>query len=367
MLHRVIFALFLFFVLLIVKSPMFRGNRIDASYGAMVMAIGIFLIGVAPQFDIPFVIPSYLVDFSLFVIWLFLILSFMRAAFKGVFRKRYLTHPVQSFAVGTWVAATSILCLVLYHQYSFFKNSIFIVALLNTGLWVFYLFLCIKSYKVIFSAKYYERVNGIIFLSTVSTQSLIIVFNTLFDHPILHHISQVAVFVGLTLYFINFALMMIRLRSFQQHQLLDGWKNTNCIVHGAMSITGIASITSGTIPTNIIFLMWIWAAALFVIIEGIELWRLAARLNEYTLNEAIGRYHVSQWARNFTFGTFYVFTLNIDLSGYHSVLSHIQHIVIESGVPVLISLLLIETFLFFKDALPWQESRQHVIQKRRAS
>lgn len=366
MLHRVI-ALFLFFFLLIVKSPIFRGNRIDSSYGAMVMAIGIFLIGVAPQFDIPFVIPAYLIDFSLFATWLFLIASFMGAAFKGVFRKRYLTHPVQSFAVGTWVAATSILCLVLYHQYPFFKNIIFIVALLNTGLWAFYFLLCIKSYKVIFSAKYYERIHGVVFLSTVSTQSLIIVFNTLFDHPLLPYISLVAIFIGLTLYFINFALMIIRFKSFQQHQLLDGWKNTNCIIHGAMSITGMASITSGTIPANIIFLMWIWAAALFVIIEGIELWRLAARLNKYTFNEAIGRYHVSQWARNFTFGTFYVFTLTIDLSGYHSALLSIQHIVIESGVPVLISLLLIETFLFFKDALPWQESRQHVVQKRRAS
>lgn len=368
MLHRVIFALFLFFVLLIVKSPMFRGKRIDASYGAMVMAIGIFLIGVTPQFNLPFVIPAYLVDFLLFTLWLFLIGSFMKAAFKGVFRKRYLTHPVQSFAVGTWVASTSILCLVLYHQYPFFKNIIFTVTLLNTGLWAFYFFLCIKSYKVIFSAKYYERVHGIVFLSTVSTQSLIIVFNTLFHHhPILQHISQAGIFIGLTLYFINFALMMICFKCFQQHQLSDGWKNTNCIVHGAMSITGIASIISGTFPATIIFLMWIWAAALFIIIEGIEVWRVAARLNKYTLNEAIGRYHVSQWARNFTFGTFYVFTLNIDLSGYHSVFLSIQRIVIESGVPVLISLLLIETFLFFKDALPWQESRQHVIEKRRAS
>ncbi|OKL35698.1 hypothetical protein [Domibacillus mangrovi] len=365
--HRAIFTLLFFFVQLIIKSPMFRGSRIDASYGAMVMAIGIFLIGVAPQFDIPFVITAYVVDFSLFATWLFLIASFMGAAFKGVFRKRYLMHPVQSFAVGTWVAATSILCLVLYHQYPFSQKILFTVALLNTGLWAFYLFLCIKSYKVIFSAKYYERIHGIVFLSTVSTQSLIIVFNTLFDHPLLPYISLVAIFIGLTLYFINFALMMIRLRSFQQHQLSDGWKNTNCIVHGAMSITGLASITSGAIPPSVIFLMWIWAAALFVIIEGIELWRLAARLNKYTLNEAIGRYHVSQWARNFTFGTFYIFTLTIDLSRYHSALLHIQHIVVESGVHVLISLLLIETFLFFKDVMPWQESLEHVVQKRRAS
>ncbi|OLN21736.1 hypothetical protein BTO30_13275 [Domibacillus antri] len=362
--HRVILGLCLFFVLLIVKSPMVRGSRIDASYGAMIMAIGIFLIDAAPRFDIPFVFPAYLIDFSLFAIWLILIFSFMRAAFKGVFRRRYLTHPVQSFAVGTWVASTSILCLVLYYHYPFFKNIIFTIAVLNTGLLVFYLSLCLKCYKVIFSANYYERVHGIVFLSTVSTQSLIILFNTLFEHPILLNMSRAAILIGLIFYFVNFALMIVRFKSFHSHQLSDGWKNTNCIVHGAMSITGIASIISGALPMKLIFFMWIWAAVLFVIIEGIELRRLYVRLNKYSFNEAIGRYHVSQWARNFTFGTFYFFTLNINLSGHHPIFLHIQNIVIQSGIPVLVTLLAIETILFFKDTLPWQESRKQIVQKR---
>lgn len=358
--YRFLFGLLLFFLFLIIKSPMIRGSRIDASYGAMIMAIGIFFIGVFPQFDMPLILPSYFVDLSLFFIWLYLIGSFMKAALQGVFRKRYLTHPVQSFAVGTWVAGTSILCLVLYHQFPHLKSFIFIVALLNTGLWAFYLFLCLKSYRVILSSKYFERVHGIVFLSTVSTQSLIIVYNTLFHTPFLQGMSRFVIILGLVLYGINLCLFTIRFRQLRRTDLADGWKNTNCIVHGAMSISGMAAIVSGAFPGGVLLGMWIWAGLLFLLIEGIELWRLAVRLRLYPIQQAIGRYHVSQWARNFTFGTFFVFTLNMDFTGAPAIFNQLQAAIVQSGVPVLVTLLVIESLLFFKDSLPWQESQQQM-------
>lgn len=361
--YRLVFGLFLFLLLLVVKSPLFRGTRIDASYGAMIMAIGIFFISVFPQIDLPLVLPSYIIDLSLFFIWLFLIFSFMKAALRGVFRKRYLTHPVQSFAVGTWVAGTSILCLVLFHQFPFLRPIIFTVALLNTGLWVFYLVLCLKSYRVIFSARYYKRVHGIVFLSTVSTQSLVIVFNTLFQSSLLQQCSRLIIAAGLCLYFLNLILITIRFQRFKTGDILNGWKNTNCIVHGAMSISGIAAIISGAFTQEVILVMWIWAALLFFIVESIELWRLAARLHVYSLHEAVGRYHVSQWARNFTFGTFYMFTLHIDFTGAPALFTVVQQLVVESGIPVLLLLLVIECVLFFKDSLPWAESRNHIKQR----
>ncbi|WNS80625.1 hypothetical protein RRU94_24695 [Domibacillus sp. DTU_2020_1001157_1_SI_ALB_TIR_016] len=361
--YRLFFGLLLFLLLLIIKSPLFRGTRIDASYGAMIMAIGIFSIGVFPQLHIPLVLPSYLIDAVLFFIWLFLIFSFMKAALRGVFRKRYLTHPVQSFAVGTWVAATSILCLVLFHQFPFLQPVIFTVALLNTGLWAFYMVLCLKSYKVILSAKYYTRIHGIVFLSTVSTQSLVILFNTLFQTTVLQLLSRFVIAGGLSLYFLNLVLVIIRFQRFRRGDILDGWKNTNCIIHGAMSISGIAAIVSGAFTREVILVMWIWAALLFFIIESIELWRMAARLQAYSLHEAIGRYHVSQWARNFTFGTFYMFTIHIDFTHAPAPFVMVQQLIVQSGIPVLILLLLAECMLFFKDSLPWSESRDHVKQR----
>ncbi|WP_050183824.1 hypothetical protein [Domibacillus robiginosus] len=361
--YRLLFGLFLFLLLLIVKSPLFRGTRIDASYGAMLMAIGIFFIGVFPQIDLALTLPSYIIDMSLFSIWLFLIFTFMKAALKGVFRRRYLTHPVQSFAVGTWVAGTSVLCLVLYHQFPSLQPVIFTIALLNTGLWLFYLVLCLKSYRVIFSAGYYTRIHGIVFLSTVSTQSLVLVFNTLFQIPLLQSFSRWIIAGGLFLYFLNLILVIIRFQHFRRGDILNGWKNTNCIIHGAMSISGMAAIVSGAFTREVIMVMWIWAALLFFIIEAIELWRLAARLQAYSLHEAIGRYHVSQWARNFTFGTFYMFTMHIDFTDAPPFFAAMQQIIVQSGVSVLILLLVVECILFFKDSLPWAESRNHIKQR----
>lgn len=360
---RICFLALLFVLFLIIKSPMARGQRIDASYGAMIMAIGIFFIGVFPQLQIPFALPSYVVDISLFFIWLFLISSFMKAAAKGVFKKRYLTHPVQSFAVGTWVAATSILCLVLYHQFPALKWIIAGIIGFNTALWVFYIVLCIKSYRVILSAGYYERVHGVVFLSTVSTQSLIIVSNTLFSSPALQMVSRIVIGIGLLLYILNLVLFTIRLRGFQWRNLASNWKNTNCIVHGAMSISGMAAVVSGAFSSPVLIAMWLWAAVMFVLIESIELWRLFARLRAYTVQEAIGRYHVSQWARNFTFGTFFVFTLNMNFEHAPAVFSAAQDLIVSSGIPALILLLAIESMLFFKDALPWQESRRDAAQR----
>ncbi|WP_309090668.1 hypothetical protein [Domibacillus sp.] len=90
---------------------------------------------------------------------------------------------------------------------------------------------------------------------------------------------------------------------------------------------------------------------------------MAARLQAYSLHEATGRYHVSQWARNFTFGTFYMFTIHIDFPHAPALFVMVQQLIVQSGIPVLILLLLAECMLFFKDSLPWSESRDYVKQR----
>ncbi|RBW68175.1 hypothetical protein [Bacillus taeanensis] len=361
MLQRVMVCMLLFGVLFVMKLPLFRGNRVDASYGALIMAVGIFFIGATTRFSFSMELPAYVVDFLLVMTWALLVAAFMQAAFKGVFRRRYLTHPVQSFAVGTWVAGTSILCLVLVKQFPVYKEVISLISLLNGGLWLFYFILCLKCYKVIIESKYYERIHGVLFLSTVSKQSLVILYSTLFENQILQAVSRGMLYLGIIFYVLNFFLMIKRYCFFRGWSVSEDWKNTNCIVHGAMSITGIASIMSGVFSTHVIFFIWVWVIVWFVIIEGIEVWRLVTRLKNYSLQKAAGTYHVSQWARNFTFGTFYVFTLNIDLSktvyGPEPLFLFIQQLVIEGGLAVLVCLLVIESSLFFKDTLPWRESR----------
>jgi hypothetical protein len=91
--------------------------------------------------------------------------------------------------------------------------------------------------------------------------------------------------------------------------LADDWDNTNCIIHGAMAITGNAAVRSGVLPTGLVIGIWVWTAVMFVLVEGIEIGRLVVRVREYGWGRGIFSYNVSQWARNFTFGMFYIFTL----------------------------------------------------------
>ncbi|UPG63764.1 hypothetical protein MVE64_00890 [Metabacillus endolithicus] len=321
------------------------------------MATGIFCIGVTSRFTNFSQIPMYTVDIALLITWLFLFISFIKTVFKGTFRRRYITHPVQSFAIGTWVAGTSILCLLFFKQFPEYKVIFMIISLLNGVLWLFYIFVCIQCYYVILKSKYYEKVHGVLFLSTVSTQSLVIVYGHLFNNHYFYMITKMLIYIGILLYIINFSFIFKRY-IFHTWNLSDHWFNTNCIIHGAISITGIAAIKSGTINHDIIFYLWLLAMTMFLLVEGIEIRRIFARLSKYSLQRAIGSYHVSQWARNFTFGTLYVFTINLELANHHIIFYVLKKSIISVGLYILILLLAIETFIFMKDV--WKKSQIHI-------
>ena len=48
---------------------------------------------------------------------------------------------------------------------------------------------------------------------------------------------------------------------------------------------------------------------MFVLVELIEIARMVVRVAKYGWGQGVFSYNVSQWARNFTFGMFYIFTL----------------------------------------------------------
>src|SRR3546814_12892621 len=76
-----------------------------------------------------------------------------------------------------------------------------------------------------------------------------------------------------------------------------------------MSITGLAAVMSGAVPFAVCYATWLYAGIMFLLVEAVELARLVQRKRLYGWRRGLGPYHVSQWARNFTFGMFYAFTL----------------------------------------------------------
>lgn len=122
----------------------FRRNPIDASDGALIMTIGILLISIHSRFQHMFI---FTLDLALLIFWLYLFATFLKTALKGSFRRRYLTHPVQSFAVGTWIACTSILCF-------YFSNSIIHS---TKQLFQLYLFLIVDYGYSTYLSSYYQQ------------------------------------------------------------------------------------------------------------------------------------------------------------------------------------------------------------------
>ncbi|MFD2216378.1 hypothetical protein [Metabacillus endolithicus] len=347
------------FTLILLFLPIFQKKRIDPANGALIMATGIFCIGFTSRFTNFSQIPLYTADIALLIAWFSLFFSFIKTVFKGTFRRRYITHPVQSFAIGTWIAGTSILCLLFYKQFPEYKFVYITISLLSGGLWLFYLFICIQCYYVILKSKYFDKIHGVLFLSTVSTQSLVIVYGRLFNNHFFYELTKLLIFIGIILYIINFSFILKRY-IFYTWNLSDHWLNTNCIIHGAISISGIAAISSGTINNTIIFYIWLLALTMFFLVEGIEISRMFSRLSKYSFQKAIGCYHVSQWARNFTFGTLYLFTINLELPQKHVEFYLLKTAIINIGLYILILLLVIEAFIFLMHVLNRSQIHQSI-------
>lgn len=174
------------------------------------------------------------------------------------------------------------------------------------------------------------------------------------------------IILGIGLYIIGFVLIVNRYAHIREWSIADDWQNTNCIIHGAMSITGLASCLSGAVSPNLVFLIWIWVLSWFIIVETIELMRGVVRIKVYGAVKGIGTHHMTQWSRNFTFGMLYAFTLNFDLSqtalSHQAMVSTIYDFILTYGAWVVLILLLNQWLLYVKaylryDIVEWLDER----------
>ena len=116
-------------------------------------------------------------------------------------------------------------------------------------------------------------------------------------------------------------------------------------MHGALSITGLASITSHAVNNQSIIGIWILAAVCFLIVESFEVHRLFKRMKDLGIQKGILIYDVSQWSRIFTFGMFYTFTCLIEPRSLF--ILFVQKMIITSGVWIIFTLVIIEILLCF--------------------
>ncbi|HEU5141349.1 MAG TPA: hypothetical protein VFT51_15350 [Bacillales bacterium] len=337
----------LFLIFLAIKRLFMKRMILSTASGAALMATGIFLSGAFHHFPMLNSVLGKPAALALFLLWLWMMTFYIKEFLRKDERERHVDHPIRSFAIGTWIAATSVSGTVLYHRLPELKWVAEGMAVIAGGLWLLFFVLCLKNFTKVIMKRLYGSVHGIVLLSTVSTQSVVIFYSTLFDSIIPRSFIEIFLIIGAVFYGLGLFLIVVRYYTCRPLNLNKHWTNTNCILHGAMSITGLAGILSGTIAPEIAKGIWIWAFVWFVIVEVCEICRAVARVRNLGLVKGIGTYDVSQWARNFTFGMFFLFTANVRLPA-DGFWSGIQAFIVTYGAWIVLLLFVNELGLFIK-------------------
>ena len=218
------------------------------------------------------------------------------------------------------------------------------------AVWLWYLRLLPAAFRAAVDPSEGYRANGAILLCAVATQSLVVAGEALVPGGIPQPVSATLILLGYLFYAAGLVLILRRYGLRSDWTLANDWENTNCIIHGAMSITGLAIVVSGALPAGLAVLTWVWVLATFVGVEAIELARAVVRVRAYGWREGMFVYSPTQWSRNFTYGMFYAFTLQLQEStAPDSWAPGLQEEILGYGHYVVLVVLLVEIGIFFFD------------------
>ena len=318
--------------------------------GGIIMAGGIFVIAALGELGLPGLV-GQLVALELLVVWGYVAFSYLRAGLRGDLGDK-LRQPANAFAVGTWVAGSAVLGRALVEVLPGWRPLEAVLWVAAVVIWLWYLRLLVPAFRAVRGSPGTYNANGAILLSAVATQSLVVSGSAVLPGGMPQWVSAGLIALGYLFYAAGLVLLVRRYLLRSDWTLADDWDDTNCILHGAMSITGLAIVQSGALPVSWAVATWAWVAIMFVIVEGLEAARLSVRVRAYGLREGVLTYYVSQWSRIFTFGMFYAFTLQLyqsppDGAWFTGLLGAIA----GYGRYVVLAALLAQTSLFLLDRM----------------
>lgn len=233
--------------------------------------------------------------------------AFIAASYLSYRPKEHIRDVGESFQVGTWVAGTAVLDEMLILAFPEWKSLQLALGIIALGLWMWFMALILRGFARI-SIEGTGRVTGGILLSTVATQALAILIYKLFSGDVAQPALAILIWGGFLFYVIGSAMVVHRyLRP--GWDFAEDWDATNCILHGAMSITGLAAVLTGAVPSSFAVVAWIWSVSMFFFVESIEILWAVKRIKRYGWRRGVTSYNVAQWSRIFTFGMLYAFTM----------------------------------------------------------
>ncbi|MGX9134668.1 SLAC1 family transporter [Rummeliibacillus sp. JY-2-4R] len=313
------------------------------------MAMGIILVGVIQNIPFYTLVVGHILAITLFCVYGAILSFFILDFNKGTLSQNHTNNPINSFAIGTWVASTSVVLLNAHYYFPQLQLSSIVFFGLDFINWLWYLWFIVRNFIIFCKNKeYIAKLHGAILLSCVATQSLVIVAATIYSINIPRGLELGMVILGFVFYLIGIVFIMIAILKNTLHNTILNWANTNCIIHGALSITGLALCISMKNLGNWLIYFWLIDFILFCLVECIELIRIVLRVKSLGFNNGLFAYHPTQWARNFTFGMLVNFTIHLPKG---LLFEHARLMVVEIGKYVVVILFVIEVFIFLKSTI----------------
>ncbi|HET9496445.1 MAG TPA: hypothetical protein VFR15_19630, partial [Chloroflexia bacterium] len=164
--------------------------------GAAVMAVGIFGLGALQRLPPPFPSLTPLLAIELLIVWVYIAWRLVAAYAGGRFHV-HISDPVGCFAIGTWVAGTTVTASLINSSIAEWRALAVTLDLAALFMWVWYIWLITRKFRDIARGVVKTRVTGRILLSTVSTQALLVAAEQIFPGQTASWISLGLIGLGL--------------------------------------------------------------------------------------------------------------------------------------------------------------------------
>ncbi|HEU0266529.1 MAG TPA: hypothetical protein VFQ70_02805 [Candidatus Saccharimonadaceae bacterium] len=291
-----------------VRTRLSGNKHVATGMGGIVMALGIFTLFALTE--LPFYTPvlGEIVALEVLVLWLFIAWGILKTTIRQRGRQLVDSMP-KRFLIGTWVAGTAVLATLMVQvlpELWWLIDSLSAIALC---LYLGYIVIVVYEYLHLLTTIRRQRATGVVLLATVATESIVIMLQSVIGSQSFAMIARGLMIADTVILLIGLVLIVVHYRRLALERLENTWVDADCIIHGAVSITGLAIVRTHGFSIVVAEGMWGIAAVLFVVVELLEVLRMIERVHADGWREGLFRYNVAQWTRNFTFGMFYAFSL----------------------------------------------------------
>ncbi|HEX4044762.1 MAG TPA: hypothetical protein VHZ76_03755 [Gammaproteobacteria bacterium] len=337
---------FIFLVLIVhfVYRYGYRKMAPTVESGVLVMALSVFALFLLPVLTMsPFL--KWVAGMTVFIIWFYLAFNLLQAFIQAEWS---LHDRVNQVALGSWVVGTAMTALLLDQAEHTLHGFIVFLSIIAVILWIGYLKMIMRWFVVFIEQKAKLPVHGNLLLAAVSTQSIVLLIEELFDSALPIGIYQILIFWGLLCYALAVIFIAIYWLSRQRQCHVATWSNSYGLLHGAMAISALAMFNTQAFSSDLANIAWWWALIVFILFEGMEIFRAIVRVQSRGLRRGLFVYSTSQWTRIFTFGMLYAATLAY--YGQQFSENHFILMIVNEGKYVLVVLLALEVILAWRRA-----------------